>query len=541
MEKDMEKKGLSAMKRGVALDALLNFSKNFMYMEESYTYEEFLKKQQERLEEELNASIIIPVMGRDSFLVKELLEENHANQKLMQSILDGNLSDGEVLQIQTRLFHDLKFLIFVPLPVFERNEENQTYTVLGTRWKMSPQSISVIFTLLFSMNIFFRAQQERMEHQKMYFSMLSLMISVIDAKDPVTAGHSQRVADISRDIGIWMELSPKQQHDLEFTALLHDVGKMSVSDYVLNKPSIYTQDDFQQMKNHTVRGAEMLEKVGISPEIIDGVRHHHERMDGKGYPDGLRGNELSLFAKIIKIADVFDALTNKRQYKDAWKIEKALDIIYRGRGTEFDKEIADIFIENMRPEGWCPPMTEQEKKLLEQRPIMQKAADILEDFYRKYHDYITVGYPIPSRKANSIDFDETNGFMGFDWGENFNNSQFLEDKPVILAYEKDTQSLFFGQCSQVEGVKDVYYYFFRGFLNMGIYLVTDDKAFFVMKQLEEMLGEPVRINSDMEILMGKKYQIVHYQTYDDKQLICYISDYMCSNYVYEEDAQEEQA
>lgn len=106
---------------------------------------------------------------------------------------------------------------------------------------------------------------------------------------------------------------------------------------------MYTQNDFEQMKFHTIRGSEMLSEVGISKEIIDGVRHHHERIDGKGYPDGLKGDQLSLFAKIIKIADVFDALTSKRRYKEAWEIEKALNIIYLGRGTEFDSDIADVF------------------------------------------------------------------------------------------------------------------------------------------------------------------------------------------------------
>jgi putative nucleotidyltransferase with HDIG domain len=234
---------------------------------------------------------------------------------------DGQERGTSVIQVRSKLFPGQKYIAFVPLPVFDVESEKITYTVIGLKRKLKPQRASYISMMLFSMYIYFKAQHERGEHQRMYFSMLSLMISVIDAKDPVTAGHSQRVASIAKDIGIWLNLSKGEQFDLEFTALLHDIGKIGVSDYVLNKQSVYTQNDFEQMKYHTIRGAEMLSEVGISEEIIDGVRHHHERIDGKGYPDGLKGDQLSLFAKIIKIADVFDALTSKRQYKDAWEIE----------------------------------------------------------------------------------------------------------------------------------------------------------------------------------------------------------------------------
>lgn len=123
------------------------------------------------------------------------------------------------------------------------------------------------------------------------------MISVIDAKDPVTAGHSQRVAELSRDLGTWLGLDKRQMFDLEFASLMHDIGKIGVSDYVLNKPSVFTRSDFEQMKNHTVRGAEMLQEVGMSDNIVAGVRHHHERIDGYGYPDGVKGDEINLLCQ----------------------------------------------------------------------------------------------------------------------------------------------------------------------------------------------------------------------------------------------------
>ncbi len=533
MEQLRDKRVLSGRRGSLPADTMLNFSRSILDMEEASSYVDYLQKNREKLEKEIMTSIILPMIDQDSFILKELLGESKDNEKLLKEIIEGRVSSGDVIQVETRLFQDVKYLVFIPLPIFDKEEGRQSYTVLGSKWRLNDQASGSICMLLFSMYIYFQAQHERGEHQKMYFSMLSLMISVIDAKDPVTAGHSQRVADISKEIGLWLKLGRAQQHDLEFTALLHDIGKISVSDYVLNKPSVYTQKDFEQMKHHTVRGAEMLAEVGVSPEIIDGVRHHHERVDGKGYPDGLTGDQMSLFAKIIKIADVFDALTSKRQYKEAWKIDKALDIIYRGRGTEFDIEIADAFIEHMRPEGWQPPVLGQNKNLKKQGPEIQKIINITEDFYRRYHDYISVGYPIPSRKAEEVAWDQKNGFMSFDWGETFNHAAFLENKPVILSYEKETQSLFFGQCCKAPGVMDIYYYFFRGFLNMGIYLLSDRGMEQALMQLTECLGEPVEVDYNICVFVGKKYKVVRYHTYDDKELLFYISDYMSSHYVYE--------
>lgn len=534
MKKSTEKRRLHRLRRNMPLEALLHFSRNIVDMEEACTYADYLQKNKQEIEKAILSTIILPVMEEDSFIIKELSGENCHNARILQAQMEGRRASGEVIQIRTRLFHGIKYLIFVPLPVFDKTMEKQTYTVLGSKWKMGRQTTSSIFMMLFSTYIYFKAQHERGEHQRMYFSMLSLMISVIDAKDPVTAGHSQRVAEISKNIGIWLKLNEKEQYDLEFTALIHDIGKIGVSDYVLNKPSVYTQNDFEQMKHHTVRGAEMLAEVGISQEIIDGVRHHHERIDGKGYPDGLSGGQLNLFAKIIKIADVFDALTSKGQYKEAWKIDKALDIIYKGRGTEFDTQIADVFIENMRPAGWKPPVDEKVKIVYKQDPLLKKAVNITNDFYHKYHDYMSVGYPIPSRKADKVVFESRNGFMNFDWGETFHNSAFLENKPVILSYEKKTESLLFGQCCGVDGVMDIYYYFFRGFINMGIFLLSSSKSSEILEQLQKLFGEPVEINQDTRVYIGKKYRIVYIHTYDDKELLCYVSDYMCSNYIYEE-------
>lgn len=520
--------------RNLPIDAVIRFTRTIVDIDHSVSYSEYLMKNRNEIEEDISASLLLPVMDKESFLLKELAAENYRTRRFVEQEFWNENTDAvsSVVQVRSNLFQGLNYVAFVPLPVFDVESEMVTYTVIGLKKKLKPQKASYISMMLFSMYIYFKAQHERGEHQRMYFSMLSLMISVIDAKDPVTAGHSQRVASISKDIGIWMQLSKNEQFDLEFTALLHDIGKIGVSDYVLNKQSVYTQNDFEQMKYHTIRGAEMLSEVGISEEIIDGVRHHHERIDGKGYPDGLKGDELHLFAKIIKIADVFDALTSKRQYKDAWEIDKALNIIYRGRGTEFDTEIANVFIEHMSPPGWIPPVSDRSKG--ERRnPNTEKAALIVRDFYRKYKQYLAVEYPIPSRKAVKIDFFRENGFMEYDWGETFNNAEFLEEKPMILSYEKETKSLIFGQGSKGNGVHSIYYYFFKGFVNMGAYLLLPSDTKAILSDLALKYGEPQILDEQMMAYEANKMKIVFYRTFEEKCLLFYISDYMCGNYIFE--------
>ncbi|MCD7826042.1 MAG: HD-GYP domain-containing protein [Clostridiaceae bacterium] len=519
--------------RNLPIDAVIRFTSNIVHIEHSVSYSEYLMKNRSEIEEDISASLLMPVMDRDSFLLEELAAENHRNKRFVETeFRDMKLLTSSVSQTRSGLFQGMRYIAFIPLPVFDVESEGVTYTVIGLKKKLKPQKASYISLMLFSMYIYFKAQHERGEHQRMYFSMLSLMISVIDAKDPVTAGHSQRVANISKDIGLWLKLSKSEQFDLEFTALLHDIGKIGVSDYVLNKQSVYTQNDFEQMKYHTIRGAEMLSEVGISEAVIDGVRHHHERIDGKGYPDGLKGDELTLFAKIIKIADVYDALTSKRQYKDAWEIQKALNIIYRGRGTEFDTEIADVFIEHMSPPGWIPPVDEK-NQVENKNPNTEKASRIARDFYEKYSQYLSVEYPIPSKRAVKVDFVCKNGFMGYDWGETFNNAGFLEEKPVILDYEKNTKSLIFGQSSKGKYVSSIYYYFFKGFINMGIYLLKTESVKDIMAAMQDAYGEPQILTGQIMVFEAGKMRIVFYRTLDDKCFLFYISDYMCSNYIFE--------
>ena len=516
--------------RYLPIDAVVKFVADMANIDVASSYPEYLLTHKKRIEKSLSAKLINPALKKDDILVQRLTQENHHNKKKVESLLfTGETFKSDVIQIKTSFFEDIKYLVFIPLPIFDKDKEDTTYTVIGVESKIGEHHISYMSTMFFCMYIYFKAKEERGAHQKVYFSMLSLMISVIDAKDPVTAGHSQRVAQLSKDLGRWLKLDKNLQLDLEFASLVHDIGKIGVSDYVLHKPSIFTKNDFAQMKNHTVRGAEMLEEVGMNENIVDGVRHHHERIDGRGYPDGLHGDELNTISKIIKIADVFDALTSKRQYKDAWNIDKALNIIYRGRGQEFDSDIADVFIEHMAPANWIPPIDSKSSAGYID-PFMDKAINVAVDFYQRYQNEMMSAVNTESINFADIDYKYDSNFLGFDWGETFTNAQFLEEKPLIMAYEKDTNSLVFSQKSTCEDIECIYYYFYKGFVNLGIFLLDRNKVWKVISLLNDTYGEPANASDQFMVYRHQKLRIVFYHTYDDQCLLFYAPEYICSNY-----------
>lgn len=518
--------------RAMPMDAIVQFTTSLFEMAEFSDYKQYLREHKKEIERALSIRILHADEPESGELFTSLMEESKRSRRAILGFKNKGGGKNGLLQIRTKRFPSVRYAIFVPLPVFDKELEEQNYTVLGSRHRMKKQFTRYVSTLILSIYIYFKAQNESGRRQEMYFSMLKLLVSVIDAKDPITAGHSQRVADYSADLGRWLELDKKTQMDLEFAALLHDIGKVSVSDYVLNKPSLFTRNDFEQMKHHTVRGAEILSAVGLSEDIIAGVRHHHERMDGKGYPDNLSGEQLNLFAKIIKIADVYDALTSRRQYKEAWENTKALNIIYNGMGTEFDAYIANVFIQHMKPEGWVPPVQQKPAPATVLDDFMEKSNRILEDLYRNYHNCISVEFPMHTRKSDYVDFNADYGFMGYDWGETFNNPLFLANRPMILSYEEDTQSIFLGQRCHSDGVENIYYYYFKGFIHLGIYLLDYTSVDYIKDMLREHFGEPVSIDERTQCYKGNKYRLICKRTKDDKNLLCYVSEYLCSNYVF---------
>jgi HD-GYP domain-containing protein (c-di-GMP phosphodiesterase class II) len=192
--------------------------------------------------------------------------------------------------------------------------------------------------------------------KELFIGSLRALTSSIDAKDTYTHGHSERVAYISRWIAERLSrqepLDEEQMHKVYLAGLLHDIGKIGIEEAVLRKNDKLTEQEFERIKKHPSIGAGILREIHQMREIVPGVLCHHERVDGKGYPNHLVGDEIPLLGKIIGLADSFDAMTSKRTYRDAMTVEQALEEIERGLGTQFDEKIGRVFLDSDVYELW---------------------------------------------------------------------------------------------------------------------------------------------------------------------------------------------
>lgn len=167
----------------------------------------------------------------------------------------------------------------------------------------------------------------------------------VDVNDPYTAGHSRRVARYSRKIAECMGYSDEELEEIYCAGLIHDVGKLGIDNRIINKPGKLSEEEYSEIKKHPLMGYEILKKISIRGNFAYGAKWHHERMDGKGYPDGLLGDNIPKISKIIAVADAYDAMTSKRAYRDIMPQEKVREQIAKGAGTQFDAEIAAIMLD----------------------------------------------------------------------------------------------------------------------------------------------------------------------------------------------------
>ena len=186
--------------------------------------------------------------------------------------------------------------------------------------------------------------------EKMTFETIATISSMIEAKDSYTKGHSIRVAEYSAAIAEGAGWNEGAIQNLRYIALLHDIGKVGIPDNVLNKPGKLTEDEFGVIQSHTSIGGDILKEIKSIPEVEAGAKYHHERYDGTGYPCGLAADEIPAVARIIGIADAFDAMNSKRVYRDSLSPEKIHSELVNGRGTQFDPNFLDIFL-NLYEEG----------------------------------------------------------------------------------------------------------------------------------------------------------------------------------------------
>jgi HD-GYP domain-containing protein (c-di-GMP phosphodiesterase class II) len=177
-----------------------------------------------------------------------------------------------------------------------------------------------------------------------YPEALSTLVKAVEIKDSYTHGHSQRTAELAVELGLQMSLPPDRLRVIARGAYLHDIGKIAIPDGILNKPGALTPEERKVVETHPQLGYDLASTAPSLREVLPVILHHHERMDGKGYPAGLVGNAMPLEARVVAVADVWDALTSDRAYRPGWNPSKALAHIEAGRGTHFDPAVVDALV-----------------------------------------------------------------------------------------------------------------------------------------------------------------------------------------------------
>jgi putative two-component system response regulator len=188
-----------------------------------------------------------------------------------------------------------------------------------------------------------------------YLDFLKVLIYILESKEPYTHGHSERVSYYSEIIAQDLLLSPQEKEDLQIATLLHDIGKIGLSNRLLKKSGL-SQNEGLEIRQHPVKGVHLIEPLAFSHVITSAIRHHHERWDGKGYPDGLSGEEIPLLARIIALADSYDAMVSDRPYRHGLSIHKVQEEIEKNAGVQFDPRMVSLFTKHFENGGVLPPI-----------------------------------------------------------------------------------------------------------------------------------------------------------------------------------------
>ncbi|HET9530534.1 MAG TPA: HD domain-containing phosphohydrolase, partial [Blastocatellia bacterium] len=248
----------------------------------------------------------------------------------------------------------------------------------------------------------------------LHLRTIEALAIAIDAKDEVTHDHVHRVQIYATGLARLFGLSEGEIESLKAGALLHDIGKLAVPDYILNKPGPLTPAEFEKMKVHTIVGAEILERVGFPYPVVPVVRHHHERWDGRGYPDGLKGDQIPITARILTVADCFDAVREDRQYRKAMTREQAIQMLKEGTGTMFDPTVIRTFLDHLpefeaeiRRQRVEPEATEGQPGRANGRPARIETGPKAFERIRSAHREVITLYDIAQTIGTSLDLRDT--------------------------------------------------------------------------------------------------------------------------------------
>ncbi|MCA9424041.1 MAG: GAF domain-containing protein, partial [Candidatus Omnitrophica bacterium] len=184
-----------------------------------------------------------------------------------------------------------------------------------------------------------------------YMAIIRALANAVEAKDPYTRGHGDRVVKYTQSIGRCIGLDEEHLEKLKVASILHDIGKIGIRDQVLLKPGPLTDAEYSEMKLHPIIGDRILEPIRSLKDIRMWIYQHHERLDGKGYPEGIGGDDLVTPSRLLIVAEVFDALVTERAYKPAWSMEKVINFLRKNADTHFDREMSEVLIQLLQEEG----------------------------------------------------------------------------------------------------------------------------------------------------------------------------------------------
>ena len=244
--------------------------------------------------------------------------------------------------------------ILYSVPSFQADDVTVEYYITKkvtelTGFRVLSYSATILLIIIFVYLIFMfklRSLQKKHEYDRQFIEQtLKLFANTIEAKDVYTRGHSLRVSIYAKEIAKRLGLPEEEQMNIYYISLLHDIGKIGIKDSILTKPGRLDADEYAIMKSHVIKSGEILSDFVSLPGASDIVRHHHERYDGNGYPDQLKGNFIPLFSRIICIADSFDAMTSDRCYRKQLTKEEVLVELKKNSGTQFDPQLVPIMLD----------------------------------------------------------------------------------------------------------------------------------------------------------------------------------------------------
>ena len=311
----------------MTLEAILSINYDFIALSSGPEALALLDQQSADL---ILLDINMPEMN--GFEVLAALQNNPKLCHIPVIMLTGDLDqETEVQGIQAGAF-DFVHKPFIPTLILRRIERTLQLKALQHHMQQEINKQTAI------------AQAQLASTQRLFREMIEALADTIDAKDKYTRGHSHRVADYAWGIARLAGKSEEYQRNIYYMAQLHDIGKIGIPSSLINKHDRLTDEEYASMKQHTTIGSAILAHVKEMPELVSAARHHHERYDGKGYPDGLSGTAIPEKVRIIAVADAYDAMTSKRSYRDALPQDLVRLEIANGRGTQFDPHFADIML-----------------------------------------------------------------------------------------------------------------------------------------------------------------------------------------------------